>query len=255
LRNEQWAVQTYFSQKLPKVPQERFLALEKLGYAPVYTLWQEHGDNVVCLDGQYEHPGLDVFMEEQAHGDAVIVSRPGLYAGVKTADCVPILLWDETAGVCAAVHAGWRGTALGIVYKTAMLMRERFHAAPGRLRAAIGPCICKDCFETHRDVPDAMPEWARGSGQWIRDSGQLGTGDAASSRGAKYHVDLPGINRLWLERAGVGQVAMPEACTACQPEIYWSHRRHGKDRGLQVSLVGLRAAPESYVAREGKPLA
>ena len=218
-------ISAYFSKKLPKEPRERFLELEKLGYAPVYTLYQEHGDRVVCLDENYQYPGLEAFIEEQAHGDAVVARRPGLYIGVKTADCVPILLWDETAGVCAAVHAGWRGTALGVACKTAEVMQSRFQAAPGRIQAAIGPCVCQKCFETHRDVPDAMPDWAGGC--------------IAPLGGEKFLADLPAINRLWLERAGVTRVDMPKACTACSPELYWSHRRHGAERGLQVSLIGI----------------
>lgn len=216
---------TFFSKKLPKDPRDRFSELERMGYAPLYTLYQEHGDDVICLPAPYAHPGTEKLISEQAHGDAIVTNQPGLYVGVKTADCVPILLWDETAGVCAAVHAGWRGTALGILYKTVETMSREFGAVPERIEASIGPCICKKCFETHRDVPDALPKWAE---PCITPLGS-----------EKFLVDLANINRLWLNRAGVTKITMPPACTACDPETYWSHRRHGSERGLQVSLVGI----------------
>ncbi len=216
-------ISTYFSKKLPRDPRERYFALENLGYSPIFTLYQDHGDEIVCLRKPYAHPGLDALIENQPHGDALITDQPGLWIGVKTADCVPILLWDETAGVVAAVHAGWRGTAKNIAGKTARVMREDFSAT--RIHAAIGPCICAHCFETGEDVPDAMPPEAFDY--------------VTMTAPGRFMVDLPGINAALLRQAGVLAVIMPEACTSCDHETYWSHRKHGQDRGLQVSLIGI----------------
>lgn len=216
-------IRIYFSKKLPRDPSERFFALEQLGYAPVFTLYQDHGDEIVRLKKPYTHPGLDALIENQPHGDALITDQLGLWIGVKTADCVPILLWDETAGVVAAAHAGWRGTAKNIAGKTARAMREDFSAT--RISAAIGPCICAHCFETGEDVPDAMPPEVFDYITMIAPG--------------RFMVDLPGINAALLRQAGVLNVTMPEACTACDPKTYWSHRKHGQERGLQVSLIEL----------------
>jgi YfiH family protein len=219
-------VTVYFSQKLPADPRERYRALAERGYAPLFTLYQEHGDNIIRLRKPYVCPGFDALLAEQPRGDALITDQPGLYIGVKTADCVPLLLWDETAGVVAAVHAGWRGTALNIAGKAVHIMRDEFGARD--IRAAIGPCICKHCFVTRGDVPEAMPVLAR---PYIE---RFAPG--------QYRVDLPEINAALLREADARDVIMPRSCTRCESETYWSHRRHGPARGLQVSLIGLREA-------------
>ena len=212
---------THFSGKLPAGPRERFCALAELGYSPLFTLLQRHGDTVVRLRRPYVYPGLDALIADQPEGDAVVTDQPGLFIGVKTADCVPVLLWDEAAGVTAAVHAGWRGTALHIADKTVRVMRDEFGAR--EIRAAIGPCICQNCFVTRGEVPEAMTDMP----QYITRIGD-----------DQYLVDLPGINTALLREAGVLDVEAPSGCTVCGPERYWSHRKHGADRGLQVSLIG-----------------
>ncbi|MDR1691905.1 MAG: polyphenol oxidase family protein [Oscillospiraceae bacterium] len=213
----------FFSEKLPRDSRERFHALDSLGFTPVFTLRQEHGDTVVRLRKPYRFPGIDALIASQPRGDSVVTDQPGLYVGVKTADCVPILLWDEEAGVVAAAHAGWRGTAKNIAGKTIAIMRDEFGAK--NISAAIGPCICAHCFETDEDVPDVMPPEAF----------DFITGISPG----RFTVDLPGINAALLRQAGVAGVALPPACTACNPEVYWSHRKHKNDRGLQVSLIGI----------------
>ncbi|MDR0325968.1 MAG: polyphenol oxidase family protein [Oscillospiraceae bacterium] len=215
----------FFSQKLPDGHRERFAALAELGYTPLFTLHQRHSDTVIRLRKPYRFPGLDALIANQPEGDAVVTDQPGLFIGVKTADCVPILLWDETAGVIAAVHAGWRGTAVNIAGKTAHVMRDEFRAHS--IRAAIGPCICQNCFTTRDDVPEAMPLLAR---EYILQTAP-----------GRYQVDLPGINTALLRDAGVMDIQAPHGCTACDPERYWSHRKHGLARGLQVSLIGMGA--------------
>ena len=218
-------VKTFFSKKLPADPLERFAALERAGYSPVYTVWQEHGTDAAVLRAPFVCPSPAELTANQPRADIIVTNQPGLWIGVKTADCVPVLLRDESAGVVAAVHAGWRGTALGIVKIAADIMAREFGASPANMRAAMGPCICKACFETRGDVPAALPP---GFSEHITDDGD-----------GRFHVDLPGINAAMLKSVGVTDIAMPPACTCCDPETYWSHRKHGNDRGLQVSLVQL----------------
>jgi hypothetical protein len=217
-------ITTHFSKKLPAEPRERFVALEQQGYAPLFTLLQQHGDTIVRLRKPYTYPGLDALIANQPEGDAIVTNQPGLYIGVKTADCVPILLWDARAGVVAAVHAGWRGTALNIAGKTVGVMQNEFGAR--EIHAAIGPCICQRCFVTRSDVPESMPAF---SGEYF----------VLCLAAGQFLVDLPAINTSLLQRAGVYSVSPPPACTCCSPDVYWSHRKHGTERGLQVSLIGM----------------
>lgn len=197
--------------------------LADAGYSPLFTLFQQHGDAIIRLRRPFVCPDFDTLIENQPNGDAVVTDRPGFFIGVKSADCVPVLMYDGKAGAVAAVHAGWRGTALEIAGKTAAVMREEFGAE--EIRAAIGPCICRKCFVTKGDVPEAMPSLA---GEFIE--------RIAPDR---YHVDLAGINAAMLRKNGVLSVEVPPACTCCNPGTYWSHRAHGSERGLQVSLIGI----------------
>jgi hypothetical protein len=212
-----------FSEKLPADAAERFAVLAGLGYSPLFTLLQKHGDTIVRLRKPFDCPDFELLLANQPEGDAIVTNQPGLFIGVKTADCVPILLFDGTKEVAAAVHAGWRGTALGIAEKTVAVMREEFGARD--IVASIGPCICKKCFVTRSDVPEAMPPLA---GEFIEQV-ELD----------RYRVDLPGINAQMMYRAGVSLVESLDVCTCCNPDVYWSHRAHGTERGLQVSLIGV----------------
>jgi hypothetical protein len=115
-------------------------------------------------------------------GDALVTDQTGVSVSVRTADCYPILLADQRRGAVAAVHAGWRGTAAGIVAKTIQRMHERFGNDAGDLRVAIGPGIGACCYEVGLDV--AL---------------QFGFERAGC-------IDLAEINRLQLVAAGASKV-------------------------------------------------
>lgn len=147
---------------------------------------------------------------------------------VTAEDCGIILLHDPVHGAVGAAHAGWRGAACGIVYKTVRRMQELFGTDPGDLRAAIGAAIGPCCFETDADVPQAL-EAALGAE----------AEPYITRRGPKWHVDLKGVNARWLEKAGVRQIDVSPDCTACHPDLYWSHRRMGQARGAQIAMICL----------------
>ncbi len=158
--------------------------------------------------------------------DALVTGTPGVALAVFTADCTPILFHDPVTGAVGAAHAGWRGTAAGIAAKTVDAMATAFGCRREDLRAAIGPNIGICCFETDTDVPDAM---------------LAALGDAASAyirqTGSKFHVDLKGINALWLRRSGIEHIDFSNACTACAPDLFWSHRVTGGVRGSQGAII------------------
>lgn len=148
------------------------------------------------------------------------------------ADCPTILFHDPVKRAVAAVHAGWRGTAAGMAAVAVRRMAEEFGSEPRDLRAAIGPCICRSCFEVHGEVPQAMLE---GFGEDAREAIEpLGRADEG---GEKYLVDLRHMNELWLRRAGVTLIDICPACTACEPDRFWSHRYTGGHRGSQASFI------------------
>ena len=143
-----------------------------------------------------------------------------------TADCTPILFHDPVTGAVGAAHAGWKGTALGIAAKTVEAMVREFGCDPKNIRAAIGPNISACCFETDRDVPDAMiAALGEDAKPFIR------------PKGNKYYVNLKEINALWLRRSGVTEIEISDACTACQCDRFWSHRVTRGQRGSQGAII------------------
>ena len=163
--------------------------------------------------------------------DGLITDEPGLCLTIFSADCIPVLLLDPVRRCAAAVHAGWRGTALGIAARAALRMREDYGCRPEHIRAAIGPGISPCCFLTRDDVPGAL-----------RDG--LGSQAETCIRPAedgRWHVDLKGANALWLRRAGLSpeHITLCPDCTACRTDRFWSHRVMGERRGSMAAIIQL----------------
>ena len=162
--------------------------------------------------------------------DTLVTNEPGLSLMVFSADCIILLLWDPVSRSVGAVHAGWRGTALDLPAKTVRELGRLFGAEPGNIRVAIGAGIGPCCFETHGDVPGAMcAAFGPGAEAYI------------APRGEKWTVDLKELNAWRLREAGVPaeQIDIFPLCTACHPELYWSHRKTGERRGVQGALISL----------------
>ena len=153
--------------------------------------------------------------------DALVTGTADLPLVVFSADCGTILLYDPVRRAAGAVHAGWRGCAGGIVERAVREMTRLYGTDPADLRAALGPCIGKCCFETDGDVPAAMR--------------------AALGAAAEPFLDLAGLNRQWLLRAGLSpeRIDVCELCTSCRPDLFWSHRKLGEARGVQAALIAL----------------
>jgi hypothetical protein len=156
--------------------------------------------------------------------DAIVAATPGAVVGVVTADCVPILLVAGSGAAVAAVHAGWRGLARGVV-EAGVAALERAGGAPAaRFSAAIGPHIGACCYEVDAPVLDAI-------------SAALGPSALACAtpvRRGHWLLDLGAAAVLALARAGVPEPAIGRAtalCTACDAERFHSYRRDGRRAG------------------------
>ena len=185
---------------------------------------QTHTDIVRVADESLWGAGL--YAPDLSDCDALISNTPGTALVIFTADCTPILLYDPITGAVGAAHAGWRGTAADIAGKTVGAMVENFGCDPKNICAAIGPNIGQCCFETDRDVPDAIYTLL----------GAEAT-PYITQRGEKYHLDLKQINACLLRRAGVRSVDISTHCTFCNPELFWSHRKVGANRGSQGAII------------------
>lgn len=206
----------------------RFCAALGTDVRQVVLSKQVHGDLVRRVSP--EDAGKGLWRERDYETDALITNVPGLALTVFSADCGTALLYDPVTRSVGAVHAGWRGVANGILHKAVLELTRVYGAKPEHLLAALGPSIGACCFETDDDVPEAM-------------LAAFGPEAHAHMRrqGAKWHVDLKSLNRLWLLRAGVpdAQIQASELCTACRPDLFWSHRRMGQQRGAQVAQIAL----------------
>jgi YfiH family protein len=177
---------------------------------------QQHTDRIAVIDHDLE-PVI---------ADAVVTPRKDIVIGVKVADCVPILIFEKTKGIIAAVHAGWRGTAAGILKKTVQCMIDRFHAEPDDMLVAIGPAIGRCSYGVDYDVMHAV---TRATGQ----------GMYHTEKGGKYFLDLPSANRHQAGSMGVPEdrIWVSGDCTFCNPDRYYSYRYAKRTTGRQGGFI------------------
>lgn len=176
------------------------------------TPFQTHSLNVRVVD-TVRHNNYD-------DTDALVIFKPDVAIGVRTADCVPVLMYSEDANGVAAVHAGWKGTLGGIVDRT-LDMLEAEGADLSKLKVAFGPSICQDCYEVGRDLADKFID--AGFDEFVSwPDGDVG----------KPHLDLQGINIERLRRRGVPieNIEPSEECTCHTKDaegkyVYPSYRR------------------------------
>jgi YfiH family protein len=189
--------------------------------------WLDHGFGLrdsVLPDGirtvKQIHSSIVLDAGEPASaGDALLSDQPGVRVGVKTADCVPILIVDISTPAVAAIHAGWRGSAENIAAAAVRGMAARWKTRPENLRAAIGPAIGVCCYEVGPEVASQFERWFPAT--------------------ADRHLDLPAINEAQLRAEGVTNVWKSGECTFCTAKRFFSFRREREHAGRMLSFIGL----------------
>ena len=193
--------------------------------------------------------------------DALITQVPGLWIGVYSADCVPILVADTRLKVVAAIHAGWRGTVGGITRATVERMTADFGCRPEDLQAVIGPSISPEAFEVGEEVvmlfrqaafpesiirhqSSAAGETAAGKTAASETAASIATcesevSDIADIRSSSFYIDLWQANRWLLTEAGlrVEHIQLTGLCTWGLPNRFFSARREGYSTGRIVSAI------------------
>jgi len=193
-----------------------------------FFLDQIHGDAILKI-------GSGVRQKKNLPHDAVITDVMGIPLVIQTADCMPVLLADPFRNVVGAVHAGWRGTALGIVFKTVKSMEREYGCFPGDLVAAMGPSIGPCCLEVGQTVFDGFnkssPDLWRAAAKEKYDNGRK-----------RWMLDLAEANRLQLLSAGLKKenISPPADCSCCRPELFFSYRAHGGKTGRQAAVIMLK---------------
>ncbi|MDF1526840.1 MAG: polyphenol oxidase family protein [bacterium] len=165
-------------------------------------------------------------------GDAMVSDIPGVSLGIRTADCLPLLIVDRVRGTAAAVHCGWRSLALGLTGKAVRVMTGVMGSSEKHLLAAIGPSIGLCCYEVGEDVRDAFSHFRSGDGLFVQ-------------RDKSLYLDLASGVKTQLIMEGVAPENVDEivGCTSCNPELFWSHRAR-KDKERMVSFVTVRKGYE-----------
>jgi len=195
---------------------------------PVIQGHQVHGSKVAFIDRP------DMTREELEGFDAFVTSLPGVAIGVRTADCVPVLISDPVHRVIAAVHSGWKGTVLMISRHTISLMGETFGTTAADLQVVIGPAIGPKSFQVGEEVAEKFREagfpmpfiWSF-----------EGPGDGSPMSGG-HHIDLFRANRWILEECGVRpeNIHVHDIDTFRDPSFF-SARREGVHCGRNINAI------------------
>lgn len=167
--------------------------------------------------------------------DAVMTNIPGMCIGVSTADCIPVLLYDEEHHAAAAIHAGWRGTQARIVHKAVQEMRMAYQTDPTKLKAVIGPGISLDNFEVGDEVYAAFEQAAFDMSTIAEEriKRNPNADDPAKAFERKWHINLPLANIQMLTHNGVDEANIINTgiCTFDNADNYFSARRLGIESG------------------------
>ncbi|MGI8494186.1 MAG: peptidoglycan editing factor PgeF, partial [Pyrinomonadaceae bacterium] len=192
----------------------------------IKTVWQVHGDDIKIIKD------FSDAVETDEKFDALASDLPNFLIGVKTADCVPVLIGDAKTKAFAAIHAGWRGTAQSIVPKAIAKMRENFGTRSEDLTVAIGAAALACCYEIGQDVIDAFAQNFPHSERLFK-----------TTRKGHAMVDLHLANREQLLNAGVApeNIFAAPLCTMDRADTFFSYRveknLYGKT-GRLLSVIG-----------------
>jgi YfiH family protein len=209
-------------------PGKADLFFEALGMNPenVLSLKQVHSDRILsvrdksfCLDSL-----------KGREGDAIVTDLAGLPLAVRTADCLPIVLFHPDKRVIAVVHAGRKGTLLQIAGKAVEKIKRDYDISSETLLAALGPSIKACCYEIGDEiVSEVMKKYDRG-GRYIK-----------KTMNNKYFLDLTAMNIDQLTEGGLKRenIISVGLCTCCRPDLFFSYRRDNREKGRMMNAAML----------------
>ena len=189
---------------------------------------QDHHVNIRVVGP--EHRGIGIWKEKDMESiDGLCTDQEGVTLVIYCADCVPLYFYDPARHAIGLAHAGWRGTAAGMARVMTERLAAQYGTRPQDLRVAIGPSICKECFEV--DEPVAKEFLALPQAEAF----------VSGPVGEKYHVDLWECNRQFLLAAGVlpEHITVGGVCTMCESDLLFSHRKTRGRRGSNCAMLAL----------------
>jgi YfiH family protein len=191
--------------------------------------WQIHSADVRIIENAADAKPAEDARGDTIYCDAIVSNARGVLAGVKTADCVPILIGDPATGAFAAVHAGWRGTLAEVATKALWRMREAYNTKPQDVLVAIGPAAGVCCYEVGADVIDPFR------------NGFPQQDLFTAARDSHACIDLLKANRGQLISAGVdpAKINVAPLCTMCRTDLFFSYRREKNVQGKVGRLMSV----------------
>lgn len=194
--------------------------------------WQTHTTNVRKVTEADAGKGV-VRERDYRDVDGLITNVPGITLVTFYADCVPLYLLDTVHHAIGLSHSGWRGTVNRMGQATLDAMKREYGTDPEDVIACIGPSICQDCFEVGEEVVEAFssafaPEY-HDELFYRKENG-------------KYQLDLWRANQIVFAEAGVREanIHTSDICTHCNPELLFSHRTMGTERGNLSAFLCLK---------------
>ena len=192
---------------------------------------QTHTTNVRVITEEDRGKGI-LRPQDYSDVDGMITNVPGIVLVTSYADCVPLYFVDPVRKAIGLSHSGWKGTVGHIGQKTVWKMHEVYGSEPKDIVAAIGPSICQSCYEVSEDVAEAFRAnfTADEAADILLDKGN-----------GKYQLDLWKANWYVLTDAGIlpEHLSVTDLCTACHPDLLWSHRKTNGQRGGLSAFLSL----------------
>lgn len=213
-----------FTTTLLKDDYDRIAVKLKVLTSQIYYVEQIHSNRVVYLS-----PSMS--LADMPAADAIVTDRKDVYIGVRTADCVPILVYDPEQQVVAAIHAGYKGLLNGIIQNTLNLMMQSFSSRPEDFVVTIGPCICVDHYEVGQEVIDAFRDRYRDRFVF------------ATSADSKVYLDLNQTARMILEECNIDFDNLEDLnlCTYEKEDLFFSYRRQREAAGRHFNCIGMKS--------------
>ena len=196
---------------------------------PIIQMHQVHDVKVAVVDRG------DITQDELDGYDAMMTDLPGVAIGVRTADCIPVLLYDPVKKAAAAIHSGWRGTVSKIISKTVAKMQSTYESKPSDLLAVIGPAICMDCFQVGEEVALKFKESGFDvNSVWAFHGPRTGNGMEGG-----HHIDLKQACRQTLLECGLKNenIQISGLCTYEDNDLLYSARKEGIECGRNITYI------------------
>ncbi len=190
---------------------------------------QTHTDNLKTVTK--EHLGTGFTKPSFTDIDGLVTNEKGITLVTQYADCTPLMFCDPVKKVIATSHSGWRGTVKQIGAKTVYKMVNEFGCKAEDIIAAIGPCVCKDCYEVDDPVLEAFKKTDIDL-----------DGVFTPARQGHYKLDLRLANEKILLKAGIRKenIDIADICTCCCSDYLYSHRVMGEKRGNLAAIIELK---------------